>query len=318
MHQDICNYIIDELEKINIQYDIYRKGGIVAHIGQGKGNKLVLMAHVDTIGMMVSSLNTNGTMGLCPIGGLSTVNEVNWNFTLHTMNSDVYHGTIYKKNSSVHLSASQDLIKASPEECVAVLDFCPNSVSDLLELGISVGDIIAPCPNFKMSKNGYIQTRFLDDKGSVAVLLTMLLSIKQSALNLNRDIDFYFTAFEETGHGASVLPDDACDIIAIEIAPVENKQTMSEHKIIISPRFGSILSNRELTKELVICAQKNNIDYELDVLKSGGTDCNSGIIAGYDVRHTIVGFGTSASHGYERTHIDSIECLYNLLMNYIS
>ena len=137
-------------------------------------------------------------------------------------------------------------------------------------------------------------------------------------MNLNRDIDFYFTAFEETGHGASVLPDDACDIIAIEIAPVENKQTMSEHKIIISPRFGSILSNRELTKELVICAQKNNIDYELDVLKSGGTDCNSGIIAGYDVRHTIVGFGTSASHGYERTHIDSIECLYNLLMNYIA
>ena len=65
-------------------------------------------------------------------------------------------------------------------------------------------------------------------------------------------------------------------------------------------------------------ADKAGIDYVVDVFTPGyGTDCDPALQAGYDVRHAAVGHGCRATHGYERTHIDSLRQLYGLLKAYI-
>lgn len=316
-YEEIQEYIVQELQRLGFAYELFYKGGVVVHVNSNELNKLAVLAHTDTIGMMVRDVNSDGTMSLLPVGGLSPVNEINQDVMIHTLDDRKYAATIYKRNASVHLSPSSTLSSVEPDDCIAILHENSSSASDTLNMGIRPGDIVAPTPRFRVLNNGIIQSRFLDDKGSVAILLTILNCIHTEKLRPHKNVDFYFTMFEETGHGGSVLREDVRDAIAIEMAPVGKGQHIDVHKIAISPRFGSIISNRSLTKALVNCANKNNIPYILAVSNSGGTDCSTAIVAGHDVRHTVIGFGTFASHGYELTHIDSLKAMYDLLIAYI-
>lgn len=314
-HEDIQQYIINVLSEMEIPYDVFYKGGIVAHIN-GDSPKTAIMAHIDTIGMMVKGINQNGTLNVCPIGGLSPVYEVGQDVTIHTMDNRKITGTVQKINSSVHMMNSQEKRTVEPGDFVVFLDYNISNSDQVKKLGIKVGDMIAPNPNLSY-KNGYIKSRFLDDKAAVAILLTLINDFSINKNLCKKGIDFYFTAFEETGHGASLLNDEKIDTIALEIACMGKSQNSNEHEVSIYPNFGGYVSNRNLLKKLVKCAEKNNISYNLDIIISGGNDNNSAIIAGHDIRHCAIGFGTLASHGYERTHIDAIKATYDLLFNYI-
>ena len=48
-----------------------------------------------------------------------------------------------------------------------------------------------------------------------------------------------------------------------------------------------------------------------------GTDCDVSLVAGHDIRHAAIGFGTANSHGYERTHVDGLKATYDLLAAYL-
>jgi putative aminopeptidase FrvX len=39
--------------------------------------------------------------------------------------------------------------------------------------------------------------------------------------------------------------------------------------------------------------------------------------SGYDVKHSLIGPGVYASHGYERTHIDGMTATFDLLVAYL-
>ncbi|MEZ0199251.1 osmoprotectant NAGGN system M42 family peptidase, partial [Pseudomonas qingdaonensis] len=43
----------------------------------------------------------------------------------------------------------------------------------------------------------------------------------------------------------------------------------------------------------------------------------SAVTAGHDIRTALVAFGCDATHGYERTHIDSLAALSRLLSAYL-
>lgn len=267
--------------------------------------------------MMVMSINSNGTLGICPVGGLSSVYEVGRNVIIHTMENKKISGTIHKINSSVHCMNSQEKKTVEPGDFVVVLDEDVINSNQTKELGIRIGDMIAPEPCLTF-KDNYIKSRFLDDKAAVAILLTLIYDFKSNSILSPNSIDFYFTAFEETGHGASVLSENIADIISLEIACIGKFHNSNEHEVSIYPNFGGYISNRQLLTDLTKCAERNNIPFNLDVILSGGNDNISALTAGHDVRHCAIGFGTLASHGYERTHMDAVVATYNLLFNYFA
>ena len=49
-----------------------------------------------------------------------------------------------------------------------------------------------------------------------------------------------------------------------------------------------------------------------------GTDCDTSIVAGHDIRHAAIGFGTANSHGYERTHVEGLKQTFDLLIAYLT
>lgn len=310
----ICKILKEE----GFPYEVTHKGGVIADLG-GKGNPLVITAHLDDIGLMVRHINANGTLNVCPVGGIFPFYCVTENVRVHTRDDKVYTGTINRIPNSIHVT-EDELRNALPDfrtnVCV-VLDNDVKNAEDVRKLGIETGDYIGLEPRFTMS-NGYIKSRFIDDKACAATLLMAMRALKKSKVKPKRKIYAYFAMYEEIGHGTTYLPKDVKDILAVDIAPLGPDQNSDEKKVSIFAKDSRFPYHDVMTNELRDCAKKAKIDYVMDVFTPHyGTDGDASVLAGYDIRHAAIGPGTANTHGYERTHIDGLKNTYLLLMEYM-
>ena len=241
------------------------------------------------------------------------------NVRIYTRGGKVFTGCICRTPNSIHVT-EEELRNVLPDfrsnVCV-VLDEDVHSAADVRALGIETGDMIALEPRCTVS-NGYIKSRFVDDKACAAVLLTVMKAIRDEKLVLPRKVYFYFAMYEEIGHGTVVLPEDVKDMLAVDIAPTGPDQNSDERKVSIFAKDSRFPYHWGLTNELREAAIRAKADYVMDIFTPHyGTDCDPVVVAGYDVRHAAIGPGTANSHGYERTHIDGLRNTYELLMAYM-
>ena len=317
-YEEIQKLICSILDDTGVSYTTVRKGGVIATLG-GEGNALCVTAHLDDIGLMVRKINPDGTLNVCPVGGLYPFYCVTENVRVYTRDGRVYTGTICRTPNSIHVT-EEELRTVLPDfrtnVCV-VLDEKVKTAADTAALGVETGDVIALEPRFTV-QNGYIKSRFIDDKAAVAILLAVIKEIKEGQISLPRKTYFYFAAYEEIGHGTTVLPEDVCDMIAVDIAPTGPDQTSDERKVTIFAKDSRFPYHWGLTTELREIAIKAGVDYVMDIFTPHyGTDCDGSLLAGHDIRHGAIGFGTANSHGYERTHVDGLKNTYELLLAYI-
>ncbi len=307
------------LEEMGFSYQTIRKGGVIADLG-GEGNALCITAHLDDIGLMVRHLNADGTLNVCPVGGLYPFYCMMENVRVHTREGKVYTGTVCRTPNSIHVT-EEELRQTPPDfrtnVCV-VLDENVKSAEEVRALGIETGDSIALEPRFVYT-NGYLKSHYVDDKACAAVLLTLMKAIKEEKLPLKRKVYVYFAFYEEIGHGTTVLPEDVADMIAVDIAPTGPDQNSDERKVSIFAKDSRYPYHWGLTNELRQTAIDAGVDYAMDVFTPHyGTDCDPSLAAGYDIRHAAIGPGTANSHGYERTHIQGLRACFELLWAYLS
>ncbi|MBR6090036.1 MAG: M42 family metallopeptidase [Anaerolineaceae bacterium] len=318
MFREIQNRVVREIESLGFPCTVTHKGGVLADLG-GNGNALAVAAHLDDIGLMVRHINPDGTLNVCPVGGLYPVYCVGENVRVYTGRGVVYTGCVCRTPNSIHVT--EDEIRTTIGDfrkniCV-VLDEPVHTAAETRNLGVETGDMIALEPRFTMS-NGYIKSRFVDDKASAAVLFNVMKTIREQNITPARKVYAYFSCYEEIGHGTSWLPADVKDILSLDIAPTGSEQNSEEHLVTVFAKDSRYPYHYEMTNELRLTAQKAGIDYVTDVFTPHyGTDGDVSIAAGYDIRHAAIGPGTSNSHGYERTHIDGLRNTYKLLMEYI-
>ena len=302
------------LDEIGIPWQLSHKGGVIASLGEG-GDPLCVTAHLDDIGLMVRKLNPDGTLKVCSIGGLYPFHCIGENVRIYTRDGRVYSGTVCRNPNSIHVT-EEELRTVLPDyrkDVCVVLDEDVRDAEAVRALGIESGDIIALEPRFT-TVNGYLKSRFIDDKACAALLLTAMRELLSCSCPPRRKVYFYFAAFEEIGHGTSWLPPDVKDILALDIAPTGPDQNSDEHKVSIFAKDAIFPYHWGMTNELRNLAAARGIPYVMDVFTPHyGSDADASIRAGHDVRHAAIGPGTANSHGYERTHMDGIEATYDLL-----
>lgn len=317
-YHPIQDYIDKEIQKFGLTSETYHKGGIQTVIG-GEGNTLLYTVHLDDIGLMVRKINEDGTLTVVKVGGLHEDSVIGENVRVYTRNGKSYTGCIQKIHASVHVSEDADFGQEPnwvKNMCI-ILDEDVENAKDVEALGIMVGSVVALEPRLKVS-NGYIKSRFLDDKVCVAVLLCMMKEIVEKKIKLNREVIAHFSCYEEIGHGTSVLPERVKDIVAMDIACVGPRQTSHEKKVTVLALDSRFPYNYDLTNELYDTGKAAGIDVVMDVFTPHyGSDGDTSIVAGHDVRHAAIGQGTRNSHGYERNHIEGVKQLYALAMEYI-
>ncbi len=305
----------DKLEGLGLEVETLRKGGLLTCLG-GSGRPLVVCAHADTIGLMVRHIHPDGTLKVVKVGGLYAYHAEHENIRVHTRSGKVITGALQRARSSVHVTPDA-LWEEAPDfekNCVAVLDADVHSAEDVRALGIQVGDYVALDPKFAY-ENGYLKSRFIDDKALVALLLEAARTIREEGLALKRKVYLYLTFYEEIGHGGSFLPADTEDFLALDIACTGPEQTTDERKVTVFCMDSRFPYHQDLVRELEELAEKAGVDYVPDIFTPHyGTDGDPAMVAGYDIRHGAIGPGVSASHGYERSHMDGMKNTYKLLM----
>ena len=296
-----------------------RKGGVLANLG-GEGDTLVITAHLDDIGLMVRHINADGTLNVCPVGGLYPFYCVTENVRIHTGDGRVYTGTVCRTPNSIHVTEEE--LRSQHGDfrtnvCV-VIDMPVRSAEDTRALGVETGDYIGLEPRYTVS-GGYIKSRFVDDKACAAVLLNVMKAIREQGLKLKRKVIAYFACYEEIGHGTTWLPEGTKDVLALDIAPTGPDQNSEEHKVSVFAKDSRFPYHSDMTVELRETAKRIGADYVMDIFTPHyGTDGDGSILAGYDIRHAAIGPGTANSHGYERTHIDGLKNTFDLTLAYIT
>ena len=316
--REIQDYVVGEIGRLGFPVTVTHKGGVIADLG-GEGNPLVVSAHLDDIGLMVRHINADGTLNVCSVGGLYPLYCLEENVRVYTRDGKVYTGTVCRTPNSIHVTEEElrtTLSDYRKNVCV-VLDEPVKCAADTRALGVETGDIIALETRMTIS-NGYIKSRFVDDKACAAVLLNVMKTLREHHLTPTRKVYAYFACYEEIGHGTTYLPADTRDILSLDIAPTGPDQNSEEHLVSIFCKDSRYPYHYEMTQELRAAAKRAGVDYVMDVFTPHyGTDGDASVAAGYDIRHAALGPGTANSHGYERTHVDGLRNTYALTMAYI-
>lgn len=315
-----ADYVAGQLTEMGLDPVLTVKGGVLACLNPSASadNALLLEAHVDTLGGMVTRITAGGRLKLTALGGMNPNNAETENVRIVTRSGRIYTGVFQLENASIHVNGEFSASKRSYDTMEVVIDEEVSSEQDVLALGIRPGDIVCFEPRTTVTPSGYIKSRFLDDKLSVGVLLALARRVTDGVLIPSRRIWLHITVFEEVGHGgAASVPNGVAEAISVDMGCVGDGLGCKETQVSICAKDSGGPYHYEVVSALIEAAIRAGADYAVDVYPHYGSDVEATLSAGHDLRHGLVGPGVYASHGYERSHRKGVENTLKLLSEYL-
>lgn len=316
----IMDYLVNELEQLGYEPKRTPKDGVLVSLaGQNQQEHRLLTAHLDTLGAMVRAIKPDGRLKIALVGGFNYNAIEGENCTVHVAKTGKeITGTILLHQTSVHVYRDSGKLERNQDNMEVRLDEKVKSAEETAALGINVGDFISFDPRTQVTPSGFIKSRHLDDKVSAAILLNLLKDYAKKDVTLPYTTHFYFSSFEEVGHGAnSSLPPEVVEYLAVDMGAIGDDQATDEYTVSICVKDASGPYHFGLRQHLVQLAESHQIPYKLDIYPYYGSDASAAMSAGAEVRHALLGAGIESSHAYERTHLDSIEATERLIAAYL-
>lgn len=319
--REAAEYVASEYRRLGFDAQLTVKGGVLVCVNEGERaeDAILLEAHLDTLGAMVTEITAAGRLLLTPLGGMNANNAEAENVRVVTRGGKRYSGTCQLKNASIHVNGDYSAAKREWDSTMeVVLDELVSTKEDVLALGILPGDIVCFDPRTVVTESGFIKSRFLDDKLSVAILLAQAKDLAGHKAASARRVYHHITVFEEVGHGASAtVPAGVTEILSVDMGCVGEGLSCKEHQVSICAKDSGGPYHYEVVSGLIAAAQRAGVDFAVDVYPHYGSDAEAALRAGWDVRHGLIGAGVYASHGYERSHVRGAENTLRLLEAYL-
>lgn len=315
--ENINKVLIELLNELGYTATLTNKGNVALKVvGESSEKTVATSAHVDTLGLMVRSINGDGTLNVTRIGGPQIATLDGEYCKIQTRFNQTYTGTILSNSASSHVYEDSD--KQRKENNVVVrIDEKVNSKKDVLDLGIQNGDYIFIEPKFMITESGFIKSRFIDDKASVCVILSVLKYLKENNLKPAYDTFIYFVNHEEVGHGAATVDENITEFVTVDMGCIGKDLAGNEYAVSIAAKDSGGPYDYELTTRLIKLAKENNVNYVVDIFPYYGSDVGAAYRSGRDLKGALIGQGVHASHGMERTHLDGCLNTMKLLTLYL-
>lgn len=316
--KNAVDFLRETIEKTGHKTETTPKGNLIVQVdGEDANQTRGLSAHVDTLGLMVRSINSDGTLSLTTLGGPLTPTLDGEYCEIITRDEKVYTGTILSKSPSIHVYKDASTKKRDIDNLIVKLDEAVEDKEDVEKLGILNGDIVAYDPKVVVTDSGFIKSRFLDDKASVAILVSILKMIKEEDIVPATNLKFIFSTYEEVGHGASWIPEDITEFIAVDMGAIGLDLDCTEFDVSICAKDSSGPYDYDLTTRLINYAKDTDLDFAVDIYPMYGSDASAALQGGANIRAALIGPGVSSSHGMERTHTDALENTFKLIAEYL-
>ncbi len=272
----VRNYIKEKIEPLCDRVEIDSMGNLMA-FKNGTGNTgktLMLCAHMDEVGLIVSRITDEGFLKFKTVGGIDPRVMISKRVLV---GENALPGVIGRK--AIHLLTKDERAKA-PEIKGLYVDIGAKDKEDA-ESKVSVGDYIVFDSPYVPFGDGLVKAKALDDRAGCSVLLQMA---KEPCV---WDRCFAFTVQEETGlRGARlcarrVKPDMALVLEATTCSdlPGTDKQMTSTRLgggAAVSFIDGTTKYNRELVQTMYRLAEEKGIPVQFKQTATGGND--AGII----------------------------------------
>ena len=293
------------------------KGNLIVDVpGREGGKEIGLCAHIDTLGLMVRSITADGMLKITKVGGPLLPTLDGEYCKIYTRGGAVYTGTILSLSPAVHVFDDAATRPREEKELAVRIDEKVRNKEDVEALGIAPGDFVCFDPKTVVTESGFLKSRFIDDKGSAACLLTLLALAAEQGLKPRYHTQVCLTVHEEVGHGGATLP-AVDELLAVDMGCVGDDLSCTEYQVSICAKDSNGPYDYDMVSRLVALAKEHGVDYAVDIYPHYGSDVAVAWKTGMDARGALIGPGVHASHGMERTHFDGMKATIDLVGLYL-
>jgi len=241
--------------------------GSLFFLREGPSPRIMVSAHMDEIGIIVTHIDGNGFLRIAPIGGVAPRMLPGQRLRFR----DGITGTVYHEKikdikeldwSKLYLDIGQDSAEAAGEI-------------------VTIGDVACFDQPFRALPGGRCMAKAMDDRVGCAVLVE---TINRLPAELPQAVCFVFTVQEELGlRGAKTAayryePDYglAVDVTLVGDTPRAATMAVSLGKgPAVKVKDNSLLCHPVVREYMAETAEKYKIPYQLEVLERGGTDAGA-------------------------------------------
>ncbi|MDX9849518.1 MAG: M42 family metallopeptidase [Anaerolineaceae bacterium] len=262
----IREVIRGEVEGYADEIRVDAMGNLIVKKGEKKegGLRVMLSAHMDEIGVMVTHVDKNGFARFTSVGGVRP--------------HSCYGSRVRFMNGTVGVIGGERLDNANHVHALEAM-YIDVGASSAEDCPIKIGDVAAFDRPFEdLGKR--LVSKAMDDRVCAAVLIETLKQVKNSP----HELYFVFSTQEEVGlRGAttaaySIDPDVgiASDVTMTGDTPRGIKMEVGLGKgPAIKVKDGGMLADPKVVEAMIQCALKHNIPYQLEVLLGGTTDAKA-------------------------------------------
>ena len=260
-------------------------GNLICH-KKGNGRKVMVSAHMDEVGFIITEITEDGFLKFAELGGIETAVMYGKKILIGKKRVP---GIIGAK--AIHLQRRDDVLNPPKikELCIDIGAKDKESAKKLVE----IGDFAVFDGEYTEFGENLVKSKALDDRVGCAVILELMKEEYDS------DIYFVFTAQEEVGlRGATI----SANAIKPDIALVIEGTTCSDvygskpHNQVTNLGAGAVMtamdraaiSDREYFDFIMKTAKENNIPLQIKRTAMGGTDAGAIQRSGIGVKTAVL------------------------------
>ena len=287
---EVMEFIKEEVCKWGYIFEKTRKGcGIITIPGKSDEQVIGLSAHVDTLGAMVRSITAQGTLKFTLVGGPIPATLDSEYCKVRTRDGRIYTGTFLSTSPAAHVYEDSKTKERTPEKMEIRLDEVVRSKQDVEALGIGAGDYIFIDPKTVVTESGFLKSRFIDDKGSVAALMGLLEVLHKENIEPLYTTKIFISIYEEVGHGSSYIPQEITEMISVDMGCIGEDLGCTEYDVSICAKDSSGPYDYEMTSKLVRLAKAHEIDFAVDIYPMYSSDVSAALRGGNDIKGALIG-----------------------------
>lgn len=263
---EIRDVIRAEVEGLVDEVQVDAMGNLVAlRKGRGVGKRVMLAAHMDQIGLMVTHVDEKGFMRFTNVGFIYSL--ASWGGQVRFAD-----GTV----GTVGIDGRADPRHKLPELRDYFIDVGASSKAEVKQ---KVGSVAGFWPGFVGQGTTWFSPN-MDDRVGCVVLVQLLLELKDT--QIDHDLYAVFTTQEEVGtrgartSGYALEPDLAIALDVTSTGDIPYATPAMEvgigKGVAVKVLDAGMIGHPGLNKRLVETAEAAGIPYQLEVLQGGTTD----------------------------------------------
>ncbi len=272
--KEIRDLIREEI-KDNVD-EIYtdKMGNLIASKGKEKdGPKVMLAAHMDEVGLMITEITSDGLLKFQPVGGIDKRVLVSKPVLV---GEDKMAGVIGAK--AIHLQKKSERDKPIDFDNLYI-DIGVNSKKEA-EKHVDLGDVAVFSTKYEELGNGRVIGKAFDDRVGCSIIAEL------TEYDFDMPVYFVFTVQEEVGlRGAGVAAFDIAPDLALVLEGTtaadvpENKEHRYSTSVGKGPALTlmdrTVIADKNILTGLIEVAEDNGIDYQFRRTDAGGNDAGA-------------------------------------------